>query len=52
MHFFPQMLVCKTEEEWNKDDTEPPRKKDKDKKFVLNHGCKLSSFKPYFEKSV
>ncbi|KAK3740747.1 hypothetical protein RRG08_048989 [Elysia crispata] len=33
-----QMLVCKTEEEWSKDDTEPPRKKDKDKKFVLNHG--------------
>ncbi|GFS15869.1 transcription initiation factor TFIID subunit 7 [Elysia marginata] len=33
-----QMLVCKTEEEWSKDDAEHPRKKEKDKKFVMDHG--------------
>ncbi|KAH9523215.1 transcription initiation factor TFIID subunit 7 [Bulinus truncatus] len=33
-----QMLVCKTEDDWTQDGNESPRKKDKDKKFVWNHG--------------
>ncbi|XP_059140371.1 transcription initiation factor TFIID subunit 7-like [Physella acuta] len=33
-----QMLLCKTEEDWTQDETESPRKKDKDKKYAWNHG--------------
>ncbi|CAG5121359.1 unnamed protein product [Candidula unifasciata] len=33
-----QMLYCKSEEDWIKDENDSPRKKDKDKKYAWNHG--------------
>lgn len=33
-----QMLVCRTEEEWSQDENESPKKKDKEKKYIWNHG--------------
>uniref|UniRef100_A0A0B6ZTB6 TAFII55 protein conserved region domain-containing protein n=1 Tax=Arion vulgaris TaxID=1028688 RepID=A0A0B6ZTB6_9EUPU len=35
-----QMLYCKTEEDWSRDENDSPRKKDKDKKYAWNHGSK------------
>ena len=35
------MLVCTTDEEINVEDTESPKKKDKDKRYLWNHGSKL-----------
>ena len=35
-----QMMVCTTDEEVNVEDTDSPKKKDKDKRYLWNHGSK------------
>lgn len=41
------MLVCSTEDEVNVEDTDSPKKKDKDKKFLWNHGSEYLKSKAF-----
>lgn len=35
------MLICKSDDETSQDENESPKKKEKDKKYLWNHGSKM-----------